>query len=108
MRHACALLPADYPGDASSGLMSTADTVRHSTELLSQMTQIPADDMRLVRLAELAPTVDTLLETIPDDEMLHIGHRGTGADADILLDQLVSLAARRPAAHCRNPRQVSS
>jgi hypothetical protein len=75
-------------GDSETGRMSTRDTIRESARLLREVKAVPDDDVRIVRLAELVPSVDLLLDAIPEDGHLRV------SSADAFLDDLVSLAVK--------------
>ena len=68
--------------------MSTRDSIRGSTRLLREIKALPDDDPRLLRLTELMPAVDMLMDAIPADARI------SAASAEAYLDSLISYAAK--------------
>jgi len=73
-------------GDPVAGRPSTRDAIREGVRLLREVQDLPEDDSRIVRLAELRPTVDALMAVIPDDGRIPAGN------ADLYLNALVDRA----------------
>jgi hypothetical protein len=68
--------------------MSTRDSIRESTQLLREIKALPDDDPRILRLTELMPTIDMLMDAIPANARI------SAASADAYLDSLISYAAK--------------
>jgi hypothetical protein len=75
-------------GDPATGRLSTRESIRGSARLLREMKALPDDDPRILRLAELMPAVDMLMDALPADARI------SAASADAYLDSLISYAAK--------------
>jgi hypothetical protein len=84
----------DDPGNPETRRLPAAESVRCSAALLRGMREIPADDPRLVRLAEMVPSVDMLAGLGSVTDRVVIGTPDGRIDAGMFLDSLVSAAAR--------------
>jgi len=75
-------------GDPATGRPSTRDAIGVSARLLHEVEDLPADDQRIVRLAELMPSVDALIAVIPGAGPFPIG------SADVYLNALIDCAVQ--------------
>lgn len=73
-------------GDPVTGRPSTRDGIRQGVRLLREVQDLPEDDPRIVRLAELMPTVDMLIAVVLGAGRIPIG------SADLYLNALIDCA----------------